>query len=61
MEQVIQGENVFCLHNGQKSINSVILGTMTDKTDPMYQHIFELQPTQTQENEKINDIEDLKV
>ncbi|KAG2201247.1 hypothetical protein INT47_006750 [Mucor saturninus] len=44
LQQVIQEKNVCCLQNGHKSREFVILGTMLDKTNPTYQHIFELQP-----------------
>ncbi|KAI8367364.1 hypothetical protein EDC96DRAFT_506546 [Choanephora cucurbitarum] len=45
LEQVIQEKNVECLQNGHKSKDSSILGTMLDKTDSIYQQIFELKPT----------------
>lgn len=45
LEQVIQEKNVECLQNGHKSKGSFILGTMLDKTDSIYQQIFELKPT----------------
>ncbi|GAA5816202.1 hypothetical protein MFLAVUS_009728 [Mucor flavus] len=46
LQQVIQEKNVYCLQNGHKSKDQIILGTMLDKTNSQYQHIFELQPIQ---------------
>ncbi|KAI9470069.1 MAG: CNH domain-containing protein [Benjaminiella poitrasii] len=44
LEQVIQEKNIHCLENGHKSKAPYILGTMLDKTNAIYQHIFELKP-----------------
>ncbi|KAI8637471.1 CNH domain-containing protein [Parasitella parasitica] len=44
LQQVIQEKNVHCLQNGHKSQESLILGTMQDKSNPIYQQIFKLQP-----------------
>ncbi|CEP07864.1 hypothetical protein [Parasitella parasitica] len=44
LQQVIQENNMHCLQNGHKSKETLILGTMLDKANPIYQQIFELQP-----------------
>ncbi|KAL9544966.1 hypothetical protein PS6_008487 [Mucor atramentarius] len=44
LQQVIQEKNVYCLQNGHKSKDAPILGTMLDRSNPLYQQIFQLQP-----------------
>ncbi|KAF1796532.1 hypothetical protein V8B55DRAFT_1469504 [Mucor lusitanicus] len=44
LQQVIQEKNVDCLQNGHKSKDALIFGTMLDRSNPLYQQIFQLQP-----------------
>ncbi|GAN05538.1 CNH-domain-containing protein [Mucor ambiguus] len=50
LQQVIQEKNVDCLQNGHKSKEALILGTMVDNSNPLYQQIFQLQPISHNEN-----------